>query len=316
MKNYKYILVFIFIVFSVNKAISASLTIKDVEFDSCENIVFEDRMLNLIDLVHIGVCNNPSLKSEYMSVEISKENLDAGKSLYLPTLNASVGANKTWKKEQGDRKNSNNPYSGSLNLSWLIYDFGGRKATVGKLEENFEKSKYSYNVKLHDTILSISKAYFNLLGARELLKSQLANEEMYAKSYEESKRKYELGMISLSDELQAKTSYENSNLAVIKARNSVERCRGDLAVLLNLSPDTQFNLEDTSMDNDMIFLQSDNIEFLMELAVKNRAELKEKESEIAISEYNIKLAENEFLPSLTATASTSYSDNWKKILSI
>ena len=50
----------------------------------------------------------------------------------------------------------------------------------------------------------------------------------------------------------------------------------------------------------------------MELAVKNRAELKEKESEIAISEYNIKLAENEFLPSLTATASTSYSDNWKK----
>ena len=85
-------------------------------------------------------------------------------------------------------------------------------------------------------VLLISKAYLNLLGAEESLKSELENEKMYAKSYEESKRKYELGMISLSDELQAKTSYENSSLAVIKAKNNVEQYKGNLAVLLNLSP--------------------------------------------------------------------------------
>ena len=164
----------------------------------------------------------------------------------------------------------------------------------------------SYNSKLQDMVLSISKAYFNLLGAKESLKSEIANEEMYAKSYEESKRKYQLGMISLSDQLQAKTSYENSSLAVIQAKNTVEQYKGNLAILLNLSPSTNFDLYDMSMDDDVIQIQSDNVDYLMELAVKNRSELKQKKNEIEAGKYSIKSAKSELAPkSLSFSADKS-----------
>ena len=73
MKIYNYIFIFFVILFSHNIAYSTS-SINDIDFDNCENIKFEDKELNLVDLVHIGVCNNPSLKSEYMSVKISEKN--------------------------------------------------------------------------------------------------------------------------------------------------------------------------------------------------------------------------------------------------
>lgn len=310
MKSYNYMLIFFIALSSYNIVYSAN-SVGNIDFDNCENVKFEDRELNLVDLVHIGVCNNPALKGKYMSVEISEKELAGQKSSYLPTINASVDAGKSRKKEEYEKKEIDHPYSGSLALSWLLYDFGARSSNIKKYQESLNIAKHAYNSELQDMILSVSKAYFNLLSARESLKSELANEEMYAKSYEESKKKYELGMISLSDELQVKTSYENSSLAVIEAKNNVEQCQGNLAVLLNLPPNTNFNLEDTSMDNNMISLQSENVDYLMELALKNRAELKEEESKIESSEYDIKLAKSEFLPTITAKASTSYEDNWK-----
>lgn len=311
MKVCNYIFIFFIILFSHSIAHSKS-SINDIDFNNCENVKYEDKELNLIDLVHIGVCNNPALKSEYMSVKISEKNLSQGKSSYLPTIGASVYANKTWRKEENGEKESNNPYSGSLNLSWLIYDFGSRNAKINELKENINISKYAYNVELHDMVLSVSKAYLNLLSAKESLKSELENEKMYAKSYEESKKKYELGMISLSDELQAKTSYENSSLAVIKARNNVEQYKGNLAILLNLSPNTDFKLANISIDSEMITLQSNDVNNLMELALENRSEIKKLESQVELNKYDIKLAKNEFAPTITATASASYSNSWKK----
>lgn len=119
-------------------------------------------------------------------------------------------------------------------------------------------------------------------------------------------------MISLSDELQAKTSYENSSLAVIKAKNDVEQYKGNLAILLNLSPNTNFKLTNISIDSEMITLQSNDVNYLMELALKNRAEIKKLESQVELNKHDIKLAKNEFAPTLTATASASYSDSWRK----
>lgn len=286
--------------------------LRDIKFNECDNIKFSNRKLDLVDLIKIGVCNNPSLKSEYLSIKVSEKELSEKRGEYLPEIEATLSAGKDFTKfEHVSKSNIDNPYGGSINLSWLIYDFGERGSEIRKFKEYLKASKNSYDLKLQDMVLSISKAYFNLLSAEESLKSEMANEEMYAKSYEELKRKYQLGMISLSDELQAKTSYENSSLAVIQAKNIVEQYKGNLAILLNLSPSTKFDLYSTSMDSDIIQIQSDDVNYLMELAIKNRPELKQKENAIEISKHNVKSAKSELTPSIKAVASTSYNDNWK-----
>ena len=316
MKTCKYLIYFgIGLISCINAGLAdnSARNIKNIKFDDCNNVSFSNKKLDLFDLIRIGVCNNPSLKYEYLSIKVSEKELSEKKADYFPEINASLSAGKNFSKiEKVDKSGIDNPYSGSLNLSWLLYDFGGRETEIGKFNEYLKASKNLYDSKLQEMILSVSKAYFKLLGAEESLKSEIANEKMYAKSYEESKRKYQLGMISLSDELQAKTSYENSSLAVIQAKNIVEQYKGNLAILLNLSPSTNFDLHDMSMDSNIIQIQSDDVNYLMDLAVKNRSELKQKKNEIEVSKYNVKNAKSELAPTIRATASTSYSDNWKE----
>ena len=119
--------------------------------------------------------------------------------------------------------------------------------------------------------------------------------------------------MALSDKLLAKTSYEQSKLTTVKAENAVKQAQGNLATLLNLSPDTSFKLMAPPKDKDITKLETDEkVEKLMELALEQRPELKSIESNVAAAKENISAVRSTTLPSLSVTGSAGYGDSWRK----
>ena len=166
--------------------------LKDME-KNCENIDIS-KTVGLDDLVNLCVCNNPELKAEYLNVEMAISEKKQANAEYMPTISASASTSKNRSKiEDGDNTNSK-PYSAKLSLQWLIYDFGGREARNRTYKNNVDINNFSYNSKLYDVLLSVNVAYLNLLGAEEILKSAEENEKAFKKSYEESSKKYKIGM--------------------------------------------------------------------------------------------------------------------------
>ena len=55
-----------------------------------KNVVNDE--LALADLVQIGICTNPSLSAQYMSVKATEANLGMGRSQYLPTVTVTGAA--------------------------------------------------------------------------------------------------------------------------------------------------------------------------------------------------------------------------------
>lgn len=270
--------------------------------------------LALADLVQIGICTNPSLSAQYMSVKATEANLGMGRSQYLPTVTVTgaAGVNGYRVESHGDYVQSE-PYSGKAEANWLLFDFGGRESRVGALRAYADAANYSYNAAVKDLMLSVQTAYLNLLAAQETLVSAKASLDSYEQSYNEAQKRYKLGMVSLSDKLQAQTRYEQALLSVVLAEDEVKQSSGQLAVLLNLSPSTPLKLQKPQFDQSVTSIEKDDVEQLMKDALENRPELRAQESVQKAAKSNVTAAKTSMLPSISATASAAINDtSWKR----
>lgn len=269
--------------------------------------------VSLPDLMQIAVCNNPSLSAEYMLLKSKEAALGASKGQYLPSLTiVGEGTLEGTKVEDVSPITKKEPYYASAVAQWLIYDFGGRSSTVSTNKAMLSATNYAYNAALQDLILKVNNAYLSTLSARASLDSYKESNKTYKRAYQESKKRYDLGMVTLVDKLQAKTSYEKSQLQIVKAENALRQAEGNLATLLNMNPATEIKLGMIKDDGEITKLEAgDEIEKLMQEALKERQELKAQESTVLATEQGITSARAGALPSLLATASGTYLDNWK-----
>ena len=267
---------------------------------------------DLPTLIQVAICNNPALSRDYMSVKASEAEFGATKGAYLPTITASGKASKSTTKYQGEeKKETTSPYSGNVGISWLLYDFGKRGATTDQMLSYLTSDSFTYSASLHDLLLSVNQAYFDLLSNQEVLKSAKESMKSYKKSYEETSKRYQLGMISLSDKLLAQTTYEKSELAVLEAENAIAKSGAVLASLLNLPTDTHFNLELPPRDKDITLLNTDmTVQQMMDKALEMRPELKSAQSQQDAARFGIDIAKAGHYPTISATAEADYNNVW------
>ena len=271
-----------------------------------------DKEVSLIDLIKIGICNNPGLSADYMGLKGSEADFGAAKSEYFPNINLGAGANKNTNKKQGYSHTENDPYNLNLGLSLLLYDFGGRSARIDNFRYYLANAGFSYNATLQDLILSIHTQYFKLLGAMEDLKSAKANEAMYKKSYDEASRKYEVGLAVLNDKLQTQTSYEQSKLRVLEMENAVKQSQGNLAMILNLPPQTKFKLKQPPKDRDLTVLgRKDTIDKMIETAARERDEIKAQEMILNASNSKLQELRSSRYGSFSLAAESGYNNSWR-----
>jgi len=271
-----------------------------------------NKEVSLIDLIKIGICNNPELSADYMSLKASEEDFGAAKSEYFPDVNLNAGAGKNTQKFQGEHHTENSPYNVNLGLNLLLYDFGGRSARIDSFRYYLANAGFLYNSALQNLILTIHTDYFKLLGAREDLKSARANEAMYKKSFDEASRKYEVGMAALNDKLQTQTRYEQSKLQVIQMENAVKQYEGNLAMILNLPPQTPFKLKQPPKDRDLMSLnKKDSLDEMIEIAAKERDEVKAQEMMLNVANSSLKELEASRYGAFSLAAESGYNNSWK-----
>ncbi|MDD3669509.1 MAG: TolC family protein [Alphaproteobacteria bacterium] len=268
--------------------------------------------LGLSDLIQIGICNNPLLNKGYMAVKTAEAGYGSAQSEYLPSVSVSGSVSAAHQKWQDAGSDRTDPYAANVGLSWLLYDFGGRSARTDKMRAYLDAAQFSYKSLLSDTILEINQAYFNLLSAQEVLKSAQTSEESYQKAYEEARRRFDLGFASASDKLLARTSYEQSKLAVIRAKNAVKQNQGTLAVLLNLSPNTAFKLERPDRKKDIGKLETTmKVEEMMETALAQRSKMKKARSDLEAARQDVRQAQSGAIGSIKLTGATGYDNDMR-----
>lgn len=266
--------------------------------------------LTLMDAMEIAVCQNPGLKYAYLATQVSGAQYGQSLANYLPVIDASGSLSQNSQKLDGGNANDQTEASVNLSLNWLLLDFGGRSAAADKFKSYLSSSYYSYDNTLQTLLYNVAEAYYSVLSAEEKYEGLLESEKASQKAYEEADSRFELGLVPLSDKLQAETAYAQAKLSSTVARKDIAIQRGILAQHLNLPPYTHFKLErreEKLKDNEHV----DKIEKLIETALSNRPDFKASQAEKIAAQKDIQIAQSEGLPSLSANAGAGIGDDLK-----
>ena len=201
-----------------------------------------DGGLSLTMAVDLALCRNPATRSAWAAARQQAAALGGAESAWLPTVSA-TGADTRSFGEHVDVtgnivSNSQNTRDAALNLSWTLYDFGGRSGRIKAARGLLDAAAATVSSVSQQTVLSVVQSYYAVVAGDETLLAARATESIGARSLEIARALHAGGVATLADVLQAETAYDLAMLTRVQAEVAAKSAYGTLAVAIG-SPANQ-----------------------------------------------------------------------------
>ncbi len=197
----------------------------------------------------IALKNNPSTRQSWAEARAAAAGIGQAESLRYPRL--SVSGTGTYQRQEFNLKDDvpgrdadvdGFVYGPALELTYLLFDFGGVSGGIEEARQSLLAANFSFNQSLQDLLLEVERSYYNLNAAAAALTAAEADVEDARTADEAARQRYEVGLASQLDQLQARSTYQDSLYRLEQARGDLQDGRGSLAAALGLPADTAFTL--------------------------------------------------------------------------
>jgi outer membrane protein len=129
----------------------------------------------------------------------------------------------------------------------------------------------SYEVAKQDLITRVARAYFNVLGAQDNLAFTRAEKEAIGRQLEQSRERFNVGLIAITDVRESQASYDNAVANEIVAGNTL---RNNIEALRVLIGDPVENLAPLAEEFPLLYPEPNNINEWQGMALENNLTLK------------------------------------------
>ena len=200
-----------------------------------------------------------------VKLRIARSNLDAirytlpqATSAMRPQVN--LGANATYIDSQNSLLPNDKLTTGGYSLS-LQQSLYNRKisAQVGVADANIQKAETELKVAEQELLLRVTEAYFNILSAQDNVTFAQAEKVAISRQLEQARKRFEVGLIAITDVKEAQASYDSSLSLEILAVNGLDNSLEALSVIIGsplseaLAPlGEELNLQILRSDNNWI----------------------------------------------------------------
>ena len=207
----------------------------------------EKLALTLEQAIEIALSDNPTIQVAEQTVQLKKISNKETVMGLLPEASLSGAYTRTIKKQtmvmmgQKIEIGIPNQYQGGLSVSLPIFAptlYKSMKLTKTDVALAVEQARSSKQ----DLVNQVTKAFYQTLLAQD---SYAVLEKSFAQSEENFRivnAKFEQGRVSEFDKISAEVQMRNLKPSVISARNAVELSKLQLLVLMNIEPETEFEL--------------------------------------------------------------------------
>ncbi|HUQ51622.1 MAG TPA: TolC family outer membrane protein [Gammaproteobacteria bacterium] len=188
---------------------------------------------SLIDVYRRAVENDPAVREAEATFRANSETKAQTRSLFLPTLNASANLSNQYSDSRGgvelpggavvggDRNITDADASRwSLQLTQTLFDWGNF-AQLRQADKVVARAETTYRAATQDLMLRVATRYFDVLAAEDNLASAVARRESVSRQLEQSQRRFEVGLIAITDVQQSQAGYDDANAAEIEAQRAV-----------------------------------------------------------------------------------------------
>lgn len=273
-----------------------------------EQIRKEHLRLSLVDVVDIALQNNPSTHSAWYDARAAAAKYFSSRGARFPTID--LANSLTYSKgatTPGPPGGSQGPTTITLStaeLNYLLFDFGGRSATIEESRQALLAANWTQNSVIQDTLLRVETAFFNNAGVTAQLEANRVSLADAEANLAASEEKHRVGMATGADVLQAKTAYEEAVLAVQEAEGNLRKAKGSLAIAMGYPANTIFYLETQIPEIPHVTL-TQSIDELINRAINTRPDLQASRANFLEAKARITEARSRMLPTLSASGQFS-----------
>jgi outer membrane protein len=166
------------------------------------------------------------------------------------------------------------------------------------------QARIDYESARQDLILRVAEAYFNVLASQDTLASERATKDAIARQLEQSTRRFEVGLIAITDVKESQAAYDDAIALEIAARRALASAKEALREVTGEYPETLA----TPGDEFPLIPPEPLIEQdWVDVALQQNSALESAKIGVEISRSNIQIAKAGHLP--TVSLSASYGDN-------
>ena len=263
---------------------------------------FNDATLDT--LISLGLDNNYDVLMAARRMEVSRQTLNEVRSLYFPSVNISGGWTKN--RTSGAMSSTSTPASSSssfnlgADLSWQIDIFGKITAQVREGKANWQASRAEYAGAMLTLCGDIASSYIQL----RMLQAQKKVAEEHLQRQETvvniTRARYEAGLASQLDVLQASTVYSSTKATLPGLNSSIQATMNAINVLVGDMPGDINSLLISGPMPDFHMLITAGVP--REL-IRRRPDIVQAEANLAALAAAVGIAKKDFLPTLSLNGS-------------
>ena len=278
-------------------------------------------ILTLRQAINSAVEKNTSVVKLENQIEGQQSTVTAKYGSLFPTLSFTTG----WTRSNqvgplyynginiGTRDETTNNYSLSLRSDLTIFNGFSNYENID-VARMTERNLYTQMLKAkQDVVLTVLNNYITVLKNDQIVKINIANLEDSKAQLEKIKMFVQAGKKTQSDVYRQDVQVAQNELAVEQAKNNLDKSIADLVFTARLPQDKIYTVDTTTFNprvsNETLeayVTQIDNVEPLVNNALKNRYDYKSSMQNLAIYEANVEIARNTLIfPTLSGFGSYS-----------
>jgi len=266
--------------------------------------------INFAQALDLAILHDQDLQAAEFEYQSAVAGRGISKAALLPQLNLSAATSKI----EQETENSSNPgfipdgsvdfnsNSYKLTLSQTLYNHSLYKQ-LQATDMNIAAATATVEAARQDVIVRLATAYFNVLGAQDNLKFANAEKESIGKQLEQSKKRFEVGLIAITDVKEAQASYDTSVAQEIDAQNILSAQFEALAVILG---SYTTNIAAMHEDIPLLIPQPANMTEWTDSAQENNLALKAAKYRYKASQKQVDKDHSEHYPYLDLVANRNF----------
>lgn len=165
------------------------------------------------------------------------------------------------------------------------------KYAVDQAVSNMKASRHNYDSVLQDLRLEVETAFYSYIASKVNLRLQRALQQETEKVFSIAKKRYDVELSTKSEFLQIRSQYKQIGYQVASSENDVALAKLTLAQAMRIKPEDIDGLLQIDIDVDLEPMDLDiSVDECLDLAIKNRPDLKSKEYMVEFNDYEQKIA--------------------------
>lgn len=262
---------------------------------------------DLMDVYNEARQSDPQLKAAlaaYQAVQTLRPQAKAG---LLP--NIGLGADIERHRYDDQTAANNDSYatnrSIALNLRQPIYN-RERFVALDQSQARIAQAEAQYQSATQSLALRAAEGYFNVLSARAELEFAQSEKAATSRQLDQSNKRFEVGMIAITDVNEAQAAYDAAVAAEIAAQNQLANAR---EALRELTGEYHEDLAPLSRDMPLVPPTPSRMDAWTDVALDQNLAVLAAEYGVDVARYEVDIQRSGHYPTLDATAGHGYTDS-------